>query len=314
MKNVLIYHRVDEKHLNYLREKYPGYNFYGCTHKEDMEKYIGETDALISFKCDKEMLSKANRLKWIQSLAAGVDIFPLDEIKKRGIILTNGRGIHKIHMSEYAIGVLIMLARNFHLMFRNQSKKDWNKKVHQGEIYNATLGIIGLGSIGSEIAKRANALGMHVIGVKGKVTPVPFVEKVYSENEMGEVFKQSDYIINLLPGTKNTMNIIDKKYFDMMKEGACFINMGRGSTVNEEDFIEALKSGKIRAAVSDVFHQEPLPESSPLWDMENLIITPHICGESDKYFDRALEIIEPNLLAFEGKGEFVNVVDLDRGY
>lgn len=217
-------------------------------------------------------------------------------------------------MAEYAIGVLIMLARNFHVMFRNQSKKDWNRKVHQGEINNATLGIIGLGSIGSEIAKKASALGMHVIGAKGKITSVPFVEKVYSEEEMGEVFKQSDYIINLLPGTKDTENIIDKKYFDMMKEGACFINMGRGSTVNDEDFIEALKSGKIRAAASDVFHQEPLPESSPLWDMENLIITPHICGESDKYFDRALEIIEPNLLAFEGKGEYVNLVDIDRGY
>lgn len=314
MKKVLIYHKISEKHLQYLKDKYPTYDFYACTHRSDMEKHIADADALVSFKCSEEMLNMAAKLKWFQALSAGVDSFPLNEIKKRGIILTNGRGIHKIHMSEYAIGVLIMLTRNFHQMFKNQMSKKWDSSVHQGEINGATLGILGLGSIGKEIAKKASLLGMHVIGVKGASADVPYVEKVYSQEHMDEVFRQSDYIINLLPGTKNTENMINEQYFNLMKEGACFINMGRGSTVNESDFIDALKSGKIRFGVSDVFHQEPLPEDSPIWDIENLVITPHICGQSDRYFDRALEIIEPNLLAFEGNGEFVNLVDLDKGY
>lgn len=314
MANVLIYHNITEHHLKYLKEKFPDYNFYSCTDKEEMEREIESAEVFISFTFTEEMLKSADHLKWVQALSAGVDSFPLSAIKERGIILTNGRGIHKIHMAEYAIGVLIMLARNFYLMYEKQRNKVWDPKVHQGEINGATLGILGLGSIGSEIAQKASFLGMHVIGAKRDSTAVPYVEKVYSQEAMEEVFKKSDYIINLLPGTKNTNKIIDKKYFDLMKEGACFINMGRGSTVNEEDFAEALKNGKIRTGVSDVFYKEPLPESSPLWDADNLIITPHICGQSDRYFDRALEIIEHNLAAFKGKGDYVNLVNIDKGY
>lgn len=314
MANVLIYHNIAEHHLKYLKEKFSDYSFYSCTDKEEMERKIESAEVFISFKFTEEMLKRAERLKWIQALSAGVDSFPLDAVKERGIILTNGRGIHKIPMAEYAIGVLIMLTRNFYLMYENQRNRVWDSKVHQGEINGATLGILGLGSIGSEIAKKASFLGMHVIGAKGDQAVVPYVEKVYSQEAMEEVFKQSDYIINLLPGTKNTNKIIDKKYFDLMKEGACFINMGRGSTVNDEDFAEALKNGKIRIGASDVFYKEPLPESSPLWDADNLIITPHICGQSDRYFDRALEIIEHNLAAFKGKGDYVNLVNIDKGY
>lgn len=200
------------------------------------------------------------------------------------------------------------------MIMRNQNNKKWDSKIQQGEINGATLGIVGLGSIGREIAKKASFMGMHVIGVKSTSESVPYVEKVYSQEEMIEVFKQSDYIINLLPGTKETEKIINNKYFSQMKEGACFINMGRGSTVDEEDFIEALKSGKIRIGASDVYQQEPLPETSPFWDLENFIITPHICGHSTKYFEKALEVIEPNLMAFDGRGEFINIVDLNRGY
>jgi len=314
MKKVLIYHRIEDRHVEYLKNKFPDYDFKACTKQEDMEKLIVDAEVLISFKCTEDMLKKANNLKWVQALSAGVDTFPLEEIRKRGIILTNGRGIHKIQMSEYAIAVLIMLSRNFHIFMRNQINKKWDSKIQQSEINGATLGILGLGSIGKEIAKKASFMGMRVIGVKNTSESVPYVEKVYTQEEMVEVFRQSDYIINLLPGTKDTIKIINKKYFSEMKEGACFINMGRGSTVDEEDFIDALKNGKIRIGVSDVFQEEPLPETSPFWEFENFILTPHVCGQSTKYFDKALEIIEPNLMAFEGKGEFINIVDLDKGY
>ena len=314
MANVLIYHKISEDHLEHLKERFPDFNFFACTNKDEMEKHIENADVLVSFRCTDKMLNRANKLKWVQALSAGVDSFPLDEIKKRGIILTNGKGIHKIHMSEYAIGAMIMLARSFHLMYRNQMNNKWDKKIQNGEIYGSTLGILGLGSIGKEIAKKAEFMGMRIIGVKGNPSFTEHVEKVYSSDDMAEVFKLSDYIINLLPSTAQTDKVIDNKYFSVMKPGACFINMGRGRTVNEEDFIEALKSGKIRAAVSDVFYTEPLPEDSALWDLENIFITPHICGESDKYFDRALEIIDNNLMAFKGEGDYINLVNIDKGY
>lgn len=142
-----------------------------------------------------------------------------------------------------------------------------------------------------------------------------YVEKVYSPDEMDEVFKASDYIINLMPSTPETHKAIDKRYFELMKKSACFINIGRGTTVNEEDLIEALKNKKFRAMVTDVYYEEPLPEDSPLWDLENVIMTPHVCGKSPKYLERAIDIIEHNMEVFvTGKGTMTNLVDPDRGY
>jgi len=221
-------------------------------------------------------------------------------------------------MSEYAIAAMINLARNFHMMFKNQMNHKWDKSVPQGEIYGSTLGIIGLGSIGMEIAKRAYFFGMRVLGVKSSPETfeyVDYVDKVYSMSDMDQVFKESDYVINLLPYTKETHKIINKDYFNIMKDTACFINIGRGKTVNEEDLIEALKSRKIRAMVSDVYYEEPLPEDSPLWDLDNVILTPHNCGESAKYLDRAMDIVEHNIRAFFYKeGSMINVVNLEKGY
>jgi D-2-hydroxyacid dehydrogenase (NADP+) len=158
-------------------------------------------------------------------------------------------------------------------------------------------------------------LGMQVIGVKNNPCRLEWVDRVYGPAEMTEVFKQSDYIINLLPSTPETKGLIDKSFFSMMKKSACFINLGRGSTVNQDDLIDALRTKMIRALVSDVYAEEPLPEDSPLWGLENVILTPHIAGASPKYFDRALDIIRPNLTAYISRsGEMMNVVDLNRGY
>lgn len=314
MSKVLIYHKVEEKDVSYLRRKFPDYDIVACTDKAEMEKHIKDAEVLISFRCTSEMLNKAEKMKWIQALSAGVDAFPKDEIREKGLIFTNGRGIHKIHMAEYAIGVMVILARNFHVMFRNQIKGKWDGKIPQSGIQDKTLGILGLGSIGQEIAKKASLMGMKVIGVRNSEQGVENVEKVYLPKDMIEVFKNSDYIINLLPSTEDTFKSINKTYFDNMKEDACFINIGRGTTVDEEDMIQALQAGSIKAAALDVFFTEPLPEDSPLWTMENVIITPHICGVSDRYIERALPIIENNLRAFSGEGDFINLIDHDRGY
>jgi phosphoglycerate dehydrogenase-like enzyme len=217
-------------------------------------------------------------------------------------------------MSEYAIWAMISLARNTHILMRNQIGGKWDKKVFQGEINGSTVGILGLGSIGQEIARKASLLGMHVIGVKSNPQDVDYVDKVYGEEGMAEVFKESDYVINLLPSTKKTEKIVDMRYFSLMKEKACFINMGRGTTVNENDLIRALQEKKFRAMVSDVFENEPLSEDSPLWKMDNVILTPHICGPSPKYNERSMEIIEHNLKAYLSGGDMINIVDPAKGY
>ena len=314
ISKILIYHKINKQHKDYLTEKYNEFNIIVCTEKNEMKKHIEDSDILITFKFNDEMLDMAKNIKWIQALSAGVEKYPLDKIREKNVILTNGRGIHKIYMAEYAICIMIVLARNLHVIFKNNIFGKWDKNVSQGEIYGATLGIIGLGSIGLEIAKKAKLMGMHVIGVRSSGKEIEDVDKIYLPENMEKVFKESDYIINLLPSVESTYKIIDKNYFNLMKTSACFINMGRGNTVNEEDLVEVLRNKKIKAFASDVFSIEPLPKDSPFWRMENVIITPHICGESNKYFERALPIIENNIKAYKGNGGFINLVSFEKGY
>ncbi|MFW6082117.1 MAG: D-2-hydroxyacid dehydrogenase, partial [Desulfosalsimonas sp.] len=316
MKQVLINFDFPEEYVAQLREKYPELRFVHTTDKNEMFSYLPDTQVLVTFfQCSSDIVDAAPDLEWIQAITAGVDYMPLDMIFDRWIRVTNGRGIHRIHMAEYAIAVMVMLARNFHIMMENQFRRTWDPSPHQGEIYGATLGIVGLGEIGEEIAKKAAVFGMRVIGVRRTPAPVEHVETVYSPQDMAAVFEQSDYVINLLPLTKDTEELIDRRFFDKMSPRACFINMGRGKSVNEDDLAEALQAGKIRAAVSDVFYTEPLPETSPLWDLENMIITPHVCGRSPNYMNRAMEIIDHNLGVYTtGTGEMINVVSPDARY
>lgn len=316
MTQALIAFELSAPHVRHLRDKYTQLDIVQCTERDDIFKHLPRTEILLTFfLCTRKMLDAAPQLKWIQAISAGVDYMALDEIRRRGILLTNGRGIHKIHMAEFTIAAMVNLARGFHIMFRNQLLKKWDRDVPQQEIHGATLGIVGLGAIGGEIAAKAAMMGMHVIGVKRRPEPFAHVQEVFGPEEMGIVFQRSDYIVNLLPYTPATEKLIDRRYFDQMKPTACFINIGRGRTVNEPDLVEALQTGKIRAMVSDVYYEEPLPADSPLWDLDNVILAPHVCGASPRYNDRAMEIIDHNLGVYlTGRGEMINVVDLEAGY
>ena len=317
MKKILVDFDMGKDHIRQLKEDCGGCDIVLCTDRSLFAEQLRDTEVLITFlhPITAEMVDDAPGLKWIQALTAGVDMLPLDTIRQRDIIITSGRGIHKIYMAEYAIAMMVNLARNLHLIFRSQMEGRWDRSAPQGEIYGSTLGILGLGSIGREIARRASCFGMRVIGARRTPGPIECVDEVYDFDGMKEIFRQSDYVINLFPDTAETRGVIDKEYFSLMKETACFINMGRGATVHEPDLIEALQKRTIRALVSDVFTVEPLPEDSPLWALDNVILTPHICGVSLKYMDRGMEIIRHNLEVYlTGSGTMESVVDLTRGY
>jgi phosphoglycerate dehydrogenase-like enzyme len=317
MNKLVVYFRATEEFVIQLRNLSHNFELIICKGPDELQTHLPQTEILVTLfdSPDANMIRQAPKLKWILALTAGVDSFPLNEIKKHNILLTNGRGIHKIYIAEYAIAAMINLARNFHLMFRNQLKGQWDRSVPQHEICGCTAGILGLGAIGQEIARKASILGMRVIGVKNDPHPLEGVDQVYGPAEIKEVFKQSDYIVNLLPDTPDTRGLIDKTLFAAIKETACFINLGRGPTVNQSDLIDALRTKRMRAMVSDVYEEEPLPEDSPLWALENVILTPHIAGVSPKYLERAMDIIRHNLPVYvANSGEMINVVDLDRGY
>ncbi len=316
MSLVVLNFELPDPMLTRLRQSFPQLTFERCPDKASLFAHLPRAEVLMTFmQCSQKMLDAAPGLKWIQAISAGVDFLPLAEIGRRGILLTCGRGTSTIQMAEYAIAAMVILARNFHVMFRNQMQARWERRVPQQEICGATAGILGLGAIGAEIARRAAFMGMQVVGVRRSPAPVEGVAQVWGPEGMAEVFRRSDYVINLLPATATTEKIIDHKYFDLMKPSACFINMGRGATVHEGDLIDALRQKKIRALLSDVYAVEPLPADSPLWTLENVVLTPHVCGASPQYMARAMEIIEHNLNVYtSGRGEMIHRVNLAAGY
>jgi len=313
MIKALVNLKIDQMNIDRIKE-IKGYEFYIAESSEDVQKYIGDCQVYISFAPNKKYIELGKNLKWVSALSAGVDYLPMDLIKSKNIILTNGSGIHKTHMAEYTIAMMTALSRNLYSIEKNSREKIWDSNITQDQIFGKTVGILGLGSIGSETARYSKLLGMRVIGAKRSKSDMEYVDKVYGQNEMDMVFSQSDFVVNVLPYTDETHRIIDYKYFNKMKSESYYINIGRGKTTNEEDLIRILKEKKIKGAALDVFYNEPLPQDSPLWDMENVIITPHISGVSKIYMDKALKILLPNLEAYRDNKEMINIVNLETGY
>lgn len=298
-----------------LTKEFPDINFSYTNSIEEFEEEIKTADAVFTIKMKKNHLESAKNLKWIQGLMAGVDGLPLEDIKSRNIILTTGRGIHKDHMAEYAISMMIIDARDIDKFILNQKDKKWDSNFKQDQIKGKTLGILGLGSIGKELAKKASYMGMDVIGMKRTKSHVPYVKKVFTQENIEEIFTSSDYIVNLLPLTDSTDKLIDKQLFEKMKPSTCMMNLGRGGTVNEYDLYQSLKNKVFRKYISDVFQNEPLPEDSPLWDLDNIIITPHICGPNIHYMSKAYDIVKENIKKYKNaKDNMLNQYSFERGY
>ncbi len=304
--------------LHRLKQDFEGEcDIYYPENRETFLTLADDADVLMVYweNPPNEYFDTAKNLKWYATCMAGVNALPLSVIQKKGYILTNGRGLYDLHMAEYAIGMMILDVRNLDQCVKNQQNKVWQMPP-QNQIYGKRLGILGLGSIGQEVAKKAAAMGMTVVGTKRNKQEVAFVDTVYSSDEMDEVFKTCDYIINLMPQTPETTGKIGKRQFELMRPSACIINMGRGSAFVEDELIQALEQKVFRRYISDVFVVEPLPEDSVFWKMDNVLITPHICGPNETLLDKAYPLFKHNLRAFiDGQPEEMkNVYNYARGY
>ena len=246
-------------------------------------------------------------LRWIQSISVGVDQYPTDRLLEAGVVLTSARGCHGPQVSEHAFGLLLALTRGIGRSMRNAEARLW-RPIPGVEISGMTLGILGLGTIGESIARKAVAWGMQVIGTKSHVAGYDgAAQAVFSAEETLVVFERSDVVISVLPDTESTRGIVTKECLAAM-EGGWFVNVGRGTVVREQDLLDALASGALAGVGLDVFDPEPLPEPSPLWSHPRVVITNHTAGLSPHYGTRLLDIFRRNLAAFEGSGDWVNRV------
>jgi phosphoglycerate dehydrogenase-like enzyme len=289
---------------------------------EGAEKEIRDAEVVITWSLRPEQIALARKLRWIHSPAAAVHQLLFPELVGRDIIITNGRDVHGPVVAEHVIAMILALAKKLPQASRFQQRQAWgqeelwNSYPHPREVAGATLGLVGLGTIGGSAARHASGLGMRVIAVREhpeKASPEG-VEQVFASSQLDTLLAQSDYVVLAAPVTSATHNLIDAAGLAKMKPDASLINVGRGQLVDEAALIQALRDHKIGGAALDVFVEEPLPSSSPLWNFENVLITPHTAGLTEKQWERQYAVVAENLRRYLNHQPLLAIVDQQTGY
>jgi D-2-hydroxyacid dehydrogenase (NADP+) len=304
-----------------IRKRWPDMRVVHLPDYDILPEELPDTDIFVGYSLRAKQLKDAKKLKWLHSTAAGVAQLMYPELRDSGILVTNPSGVFSVPMAEHTMGLLLALARNFPDSVRQQDlaiwsqQELWDKPQHLTELNGQVLLIVGYGSIGRELAKRAKAFEMRVWGVtrSGEGDGAP-VERMFSAARLHEALPDADYVVISAPETPETKHLIGAGELAKMKRGARLINVGRGSLLDEDALIRSLESGALGGAAIDVAQTEPLPTGSPLWKAPNLFITPHTSALSDRLWKRQtallLELLER---WFDGR-ELFNRVDLSRGY
>lgn len=263
-----------------------------------------------------EQLLASDRLKWVQSISAGVDYLPLNDFSDRDILLSNGSGIHALSISEHIIGVLLGYYRGLNQSVKNQEQKIWGQDaIHYDQLAGKNLLVVGTGHIGQQLSKSIRSLGVKTYGINTTGHPVEGFTETYSIKNLSKIVSEMDIVVGILPGTHETYHIFNSDIFEKMKKSAIFINVGRGDTVHTKELITALEEKHIAFAALDVFEEEPLPKESPLWNFENVLITPHISGLTVDFQNKFMKIFLANLKNYVANKELsVSQVELKRGY
>lgn len=276
---------------------------------------IKDIDVLVCYNpFDTLDINKLNNLKWIQLSSIGIDQVPKEDLLDNNIILTNNRGGYSIPMGEWIVLKILEMLKNSKKLYENQQKRQWKMDTSLLELYGKTVGFIGTGTIAQEAAKRLQGFEVKVLGLNTKGRETEYFDKCYSQDEIDKLYKESDIVILSIPYTEKTHHMLNKESFNKMKDGVYLINIARGSIINEQHMIEALKSGKIKKAALDVFEEEPLPKDSELWNLDNVILTSHNSWISEMRNDRRFNTIYENMKRFIKDEDLINVVNIKKGY
>ena len=259
------------------------------------------------------LLEATPKLRWYHTVSAGVENMPLSEMSRRGIVLTNNSGSYDVQIAEHVLMFVFAASRRLQLYRDRQVRHEWKDHDHQ-ELRDATIVVYGMGSIGTEVARLASAVGMRVIGVRRRAAPQEGASRVVAPEGLADVAAEADYLAITAPLTPATRGAVSREVIARLKPTAWIVNIARGAIVDEVALIEALRARKIAGAALDVFATEPLPTDSPLWSMENVILTPHTSGDSPRVQDRTLDLFAENLRRYKSGEPLLNRVDFGAGY
>lgn len=305
-----------------LAQEFPQLEIAQRSSFEGIEDDLRETEILFAVSLQPEQLAAMGKLRWIHAPTAAVNQLLFAELANSDVIVTNSREVHGPAVAEHVIALIFALARKIPQAAAFQQRQIWgqepiwNDGVHPREIAGATLGLIGVGSIGRRVAQMASALGMRVIATREHVEKEnpEGVQEVFAPSAIDEMLRQSDYVVLAAPLIPATTHLVNADRLAAMKPQACLINVGRGAQVDEAALVEALRARRLAGAALDVFEHEPLPPESPLWSVENLLITPHIGSQTEKVWQRQYDIFSDNLRLYLQRQPLRYVVDKRKGY
>jgi D-2-hydroxyacid dehydrogenase (NADP+) len=288
--------------------------------KEHLKKIIPDAEILVCFSIDKETFLSAKKLKWIHGAYVGMDKFLFPELLKSKVLLTSSKGMHGDTVSDHAMAMILAFAKGLVFSWNCKVQRKWcpiGVMKQRFEPQEKLLGIVGFGTIGQALARKAKAFGMKVMAIRNTVRrreKTKYVDKLLPKDKFREFLCSSDVVVLTAPLTKDTYHMIGAKELDCMKDTAILINVARGGVVDQEALIDALIEKKIAGAGLDVFEGEPLSPDSKLWNLENVILTPHVAGSRRDYFKKVGEIFRDNLIRYLSKKPLLNLVDKKRGY
>jgi phosphoglycerate dehydrogenase-like enzyme len=309
---------IPDQYVAQLKSDFPKTQFVLATEVSFRDE-LANADATVAWGLTAEDIEAAPKLKWLQTVGAGVDDIISPAIAERGILLTNNSGVHASNIAEHAMGMMLAYARRLPFQIRGQIAHEWRDDAGRAGVFELggqTLLLVGIGRIGSTIADRAKCFGMHVIGVRRRPDnqPAGSIDEQYGIDQLKEQLPRADHVVVATPLTPQTRRLFDGATIGAMKRGAYLYNIGRGPIIDPVALVDHLQAGHLAGAGLDVTEPEPLPPDSPLWDMENVIITSHTSGATPRYWDRAFGILHENVRRYIADEPLLNVVNVQEGY
>lgn len=312
---IVVLYPVKDAHKNQLQKSFPNGNFLYSSSRTISQEELMEANIILG-NPKPAMLRLCSNVKLVQLNSAGNDAYQASDIPS-GCVLCNASGAYGLGISEYLLATTLSLSYNLPTYQRQQVVHEWSDAGVATPIYGSTVLVVGFGDIGSCYAKRMKALGAYVIALKRVQGDKPdYVDELVLSEQLQDVVPKADIIANSLPHTKQTEHMFNKDMFALMKKSAIFLNVGRGATVDSEALYHALSTNALRGAAIDVTETEPLPHDHPLWELKNLIITPHISGKYHvpQTMDMITDMVCENLQHFQQNQMYINVVDFETGY
>ena len=319
MKIVVSMHMSDEDRTELVAVA-PGTEVLAAGGRDAVMPQLGDADAYVPGPWGEDVLAAGARLRWVHFPWAGVDTEVFPALAESDILVTNSAGVFAVPMADHVLGMVLAVARGLLTCARRPPEQLWHAQgARRGiteqvnELNGATLGIVGYGGIGRAVAQRAKAFGMCVLALRRRPEPDELADEVWGTNHLDELLRRADYVVLSCALTDETRGLIGPRELALMKPGAVLVNVARGAVVDEPALIEALRAGRLGGAGLDVTAREPLPADSPLWAMENVVVTPHVAGFSPRTRRRQFELLRENVRRFAAE-PLLNVVDKHAGY